>query len=62
VININKNTDAEIFTWLNSLDVPYGAEVKKAIKEYIKKHSSAAAEKISDEPPWFDGEDDELPL
>ena len=39
VININKNTDAEIFTWLDNLGTPFGAEIKKAIKEYIKNHS-----------------------
>ena len=35
VININKNTDAEIFAWLDGLGKSYGAEIKKAIKEYI---------------------------
>ena len=38
VININKNTDAEIFTWLDWLGKSYGAEIKKAIKEYIINH------------------------
>ena len=38
VININRNTDADIFAWLETLDRPYGAEFKKAIKEYIKNH------------------------
>lgn len=37
VVNINKNQDKEIFEWLESLDVPYGALVKAAIKEYISK-------------------------
>ena len=32
VININKNTDAEIFAWLDGLGKSYGAEIKKAIK------------------------------
>lgn len=39
VININRNTDADIFEWLNNLDKPFGAEIKRAIKEYIKNHS-----------------------
>lgn len=38
VININKNTDAEIFAWLDGLGKSYGAEIKKAIKEYIINH------------------------
>ena len=38
VVNINKNTDAEIFAWLETLKTPYGAIVKAAIKEYIQNH------------------------
>lgn len=40
VININKNTDSEIFEWLENLGKPYGAEVKQAIKEYIANHEA----------------------
>ena len=35
VININRNTDKEIFDFLEQLDQPFGAVFKKAIKEYI---------------------------
>ena len=35
VININKNTDAEIFDWLENLSDSFGQHVKQAIKEYI---------------------------
>ena len=50
VININRNTDAEIFQWLESLPGSYGKEVKAAIKEYIANHP--------DRPFW---EEDETP-
>ena len=39
VININRNTDKEIFDWLESLDTPYGMQIKNIIKEHIKKTS-----------------------
>ena len=42
VVNINRNTDKEIFDWLEGLNEPYGKLVKVAIKEYIANHSSAA--------------------
>ena len=35
VININKNTDKEIFDFLETLNEPYGKTFKIAIKEYI---------------------------
>ena len=35
VININKNTDKEIFDFLEQLDQPFGKVFKTAIKEYI---------------------------
>jgi len=35
VININRNTDKEIFDFLEHLDRPFGAVFKTAIKEYI---------------------------
>lgn len=35
VININKNTDKEIFDFLETLNEPYGKTFKTAIKEYI---------------------------
>lgn len=35
VININKNTDKEIFEFLETLKEPYGKTFKTAIKEYI---------------------------
>lgn len=38
VITINKNTDKEIFDFLEQLDVPFGAVFKTAIKEYIANH------------------------
>ena len=41
VFNINRNTDGEIFDWLDSLNEPYGKHIKEAIKEYIKNRSSA---------------------
>ena len=41
VVNINRNTDSEIFKWLESLNEPYGKLIKEAIKEYIKNHPSA---------------------
>lgn len=40
VVTINKNTDGEIYDWLDSLKEPYGKLIKDAIKEYIKAHPS----------------------
>lgn len=40
VITINKNTDAEIFTWLSELNEPFGKHIKQAIKEYIENHKT----------------------
>ncbi len=51
VVNINRNTDAEIFAWLESLSVPYGAVIKTAIKEYIKNHPSVILEEDDDFDP-----------
>ena len=42
VININKNTDPEIFAWLEKLKTPYGKEIKAAIKQYIASHPNGA--------------------
>ena len=38
VININKNTDKEIFEYLKKLDGSYGKVFKAAMKEYIANH------------------------
>ena len=59
VVNINRNTDKEIFDWLEGLNEPYGKLVKAAIKEYIAKHSyapSAAqpAEEEEDDDDWLE--------
>ena len=35
VININRNTDKEIFEFLEKLDKPYGATFKQFIKDGI---------------------------
>lgn len=37
VITINKNTDKEIFDFLEQLNGPYGVVFKTAIKDYIAK-------------------------
>ena len=37
VININRNTDKEIFDFLEQLTEPYGKVFKAAIKEYISR-------------------------
>jgi hypothetical protein len=56
VVNINRNTDKEIFDWLEGLNEPYGKLVKAAIKEYIANHSSAAqpAEEEEDDDDWLE--------
>ena len=56
VVNINRNTDKEIFDWLEGLNEPYGKLVKAAIKEYIANHSSAAqpAEEEEDDDDWIE--------
>ena len=56
VVNINRNTDKEIFDWLEGLNEPYGKLVKVAIKEYIANHSSAAqpAEEEEDDDDWIE--------
>ena len=56
VVNINRNTDKEIFDWLEGLNEPYGKLVKTAIKEYIANHSSAAqpAEEEEDDDDWLE--------
>lgn len=59
VVNINRNTDKEIFDWLESLNEPYGKLVKIAIKEYIANHKQApsatqpAAEENSPDYSWL---------
>lgn len=37
VITINRNTDKEIFDYLETLKEPYGTKFKNAIKEMIRK-------------------------
>ena len=37
VITINKNTDKEIFDYLETLNEPYGMKFKNAIKDMIEK-------------------------
>ena len=56
VVNINRNTDKEIFDWLEGLNEPYGKLIKAAIKEYIANHSSAAqlAEEEEDDDDWLE--------
>lgn len=36
--NINKNTDKEIFEFLEQLKEPFGKIIKAALKEYIANH------------------------
>lgn len=40
VININRNTDADIFEYLEKLDGSYGKVFKAAMKEYIVNHKN----------------------
>ena len=54
VVNINRNTDKEIFDWLEGLNEPYGKLVKVAIKEYISKNNPSAAQ-----PATEDDDDDD---
>ena len=66
VVNINRNTDKEIFEWLDGLNEPYGKLVKAAIKEYIANHASSAAQPAPEEKEkdmediyeWLTSEDD----
>ena len=52
VVNINRNQDAEIFAWLETLNgKPFGAPIKAAIKEYIHNHDLLPTEEDI-APPW----------
>lgn len=36
IVTINKNTDKDIFEFLEALDKPYGGTIKAILKDYIK--------------------------
>ena len=38
VIKINRNTDADIFAFLDTLTVSYASVVKQALREYMERH------------------------
>ena len=52
VVNINRNTDPEIFEWLSTLKGAYGKHVKRAIKEYIANRKELEAESNNDDDGW----------
>lgn len=45
VVKINRNTDADIFAFLDTLTVSYASVIKLALREYMERHGANEEEK-----------------
>ena len=44
VVKINRNTDADIFAFLDTLTVSYASIIKQALREYMERHKGEEKE------------------